>query len=82
MAQTIIQHLQIILIFAVLYHMMGGLNVSDSNDGKPGWLDSLYYSVIVHTTVGFGDILPVTQTGKLLTCIHALYVMRMGLIED
>ncbi len=33
------------------------------------FLDAFYFSVVTMTTVGFGDVTPITQTGKLLTVL-------------
>ena len=46
-----------------------------------GWsvLDSLYFSVITLTTVGYGDFSPKTPPGKIFTMIYIL--VGLGLIS-
>jgi hypothetical protein len=36
------------------------------------WVDSLYFSVIAVTTVGFGDLAPSTDGSKLFTILYIL----------
>jgi len=36
------------------------------------WVDSLYFSVIAVTTVGFGDITPSTDASKLFTVLYVI----------
>jgi len=36
------------------------------------WIDSLYFSVITLTTVGYGDISPATTVGKVFTMGYVL----------
>jgi voltage-gated potassium channel Kch len=36
-------------------------------------VDSLYFTVITQTTVGYGDIVPVGQTARIVTMIQLLY---------
>jgi hypothetical protein len=36
------------------------------------WVDSVYFSVIAVTTVGFGDITPSTDASKLFTVVYVL----------
>lgn len=33
-------------------------------------VDSLYYSSTIFTAIGIGDVLPLTNTTKLITCIQ------------
>lgn len=35
-----------------------------------GWIDSMYFSVISLTTVGYGDITPITTVGKIFTMFY------------
>jgi voltage-gated potassium channel len=46
-----------------------------------GWsiLDSLYFSIITLTTVGYGDFSPKTSAGKIFTMIYIL--VGLGLIS-
>jgi hypothetical protein len=36
------------------------------------WVDSLYFSVVAVTTVGFGDLTPSTDVSKLFTVAYVL----------
>jgi len=36
------------------------------------WIDSLYFSVIILTTVGYGDLTPETTLGNLFAIVYIL----------
>lgn len=36
------------------------------------WLDALYFSVVILTTVGLGDLAPATDAGKIFTAVYVL----------
>ncbi len=46
----------------VMYHFLEGWN----------WIDSLYFSVITLSTIGYGDFSPATEAGKLFTIFYIL----------
>lgn len=45
---------------------------------KLSWVDSLYFSIVSLTTVGYGDIVPTTTVGKLFVC--AYLIIGIGII--
>ena len=52
----------ILLTGTIVFHFVEGWRI----------LDSLYFSVITLTTVGFGDFTPETDFGKIFTIIYVL----------
>jgi voltage-gated potassium channel Kch len=52
----------LIVVGAVAYRLLEGWS----------WVDSVYFSVIAVTTVGFGDITPSTDASKIFTVIYVL----------
>jgi len=55
-------------IGAVFYHYVEGLK----------WLDAFYFCTITLTTIGYGDISPKTDLGKLFTIPYA--IMGIGIL--
>ena len=51
-----------LLIGTLFYNFVEGWNV----------LDSMYFSVITLTTVGYGDLAPITDAGKIFTSFYVL----------
>jgi voltage-gated potassium channel len=52
----------LLVIGAAFYHNVEGWS----------WIDSFYFSVIALATVGFGDLAPKTDLGKLFTIFYVL----------
>lgn len=57
------------LLSSVVFVLVLGTYVFHSLEGW-SWLDSLYFSVITLTTVGYGDFSPQTDVGKIFTMIY------------
>ena len=63
-------------LFFVLYLTIpGGFreNFNTPND-KTGhsWTDVLYFTTMTHSSIGYGDIYPLTPRARALTTIHAM----------
>ena len=67
---------ELFVIFAFAYlHLPEGSFVSGREPLVLNWLDSLYYSVVVGTTLGFGDIAPLKGGAKALTAVQPLVIL-------
>ena len=52
----------IVLWASVFYHFVEGW----------AWIDSIYFSVVTISTVGFGDFSPETSAGKIFTMFYII----------
>ena len=59
------------VVVVVIFVLLSGMLFYHFAEGWT-WIDSLYFSVTTLTTVGFGDVSPKTDLGKLFTIIYIL----------
>lgn len=59
-------------IFAVSYYFVEGFKIQDKIT-QLGLIDSIYFSVITLTTLGYGDITPVDAGAKALAALQAIF---------
>jgi voltage-gated potassium channel len=57
----------IIIVGTLVYHFVEGWT----------YIDSLYFSVVTLTTIGFGDFAPKTDFGKLFTILYIIVGIGM-----
>ncbi|MCB0769900.1 MAG: two pore domain potassium channel family protein [Flavobacteriales bacterium] len=65
-----LNYLEVVFTFAVLHMAYGHLNVEMEH-----WFDPVYYSFIVTSTIGFGDLYPITPWGKFLVVLQSLFYL-------
>ncbi|NND94183.1 MAG: two pore domain potassium channel family protein [Flavobacteriales bacterium] len=58
----------IITVGTIVYHYTEGWS----------WVDSLYFSVVTLTTIGYGDFSPQTSAGKIFTIFYI--ILGLGMI--
>jgi len=61
----------VLAVFAIEYDLLPHLSEPSTKLSRPV-IDYLYYEIITFTTVGYGDIVPLTAQGKLLSICTAL----------
>lgn len=73
--EHILRVLRLMTTTAIILFLSAGLIYSvevDLNEKLVTFGDAFYYTVVTVTTVGFGDITPVTEPGKLITVLMIL----------
>jgi hypothetical protein len=58
-----------VLLIALGIDLIGGMLAFMWLEGW-SWVDALYFCVVTQATVGFGDIVPTTDAGKLFTVVY------------
>ncbi len=67
-----------IFFYGVLYYLLpAGVYVGGDKATNLSFIDSLYFSTITFTTLGYGDILPISWIGKLLVMSEVLLGFSM-----
>ncbi len=70
-----------LLLFASAYVTMAGTSAASFSSPTLSRTDALYFTVTVFSTVGFGDITPVTQTARLVVTVQMLLdLVALGLV--
>jgi voltage-gated potassium channel len=59
----------LLISLVILVHWLDRGGLSDSHDGSVSFLDVVYFTMISITTTGYGDIVPVSDTARLLEAV-------------
>lgn len=69
--KKLIKQFRLILVASIVYIATGSYFYHLLEGWR--WLDSVYFSVVSLTTVGYGDISPVTDGGKIFTMFYLIF---------
>lgn len=64
---TIIIFITILFLGSYIFHQIEGWR----------YLDSLYFTVVTSTTIGYGDFVPKTDLGKIFTMFYCFFGISM-----
>ena len=65
-----INYLEVVFSFAVIYAAGSYLNAPFRH-----WFDPLYFSFMSTSTIGYGDLFPITPTGKVLVSLQSSFYL-------
>jgi len=71
------------LYFAIFFYVLGGSSFRCGEGLNWSWFTALYYSVVTFTTLGFGDVTPITMPACCMVMAEVIcgYIMLGGLIS-
>lgn len=72
-------HFATIIIFSVLYHVLSKTKmVGDDEDERfNNYGSSLYYTIVTHFTIGYGDISPRSPLLRFLCCTQIVLAFAL-----
>lgn len=68
----IISNLILLVVFAEIYWFVDQQDKDQKHFGFESVLDAYYYTTVTSSSVGFGDILPLTRKARILTTVHIM----------
>ena len=67
-----------LISLVLLLHWIGRDGLKDNLDNQISFIDVLYFTTVTVTTVGYGDIAPITPMGRFIASI--IMIMGYGII--
>jgi len=67
-----IRPLKAVLAFAVTYIIISSLVIFHIEPGFKDFFEALYWATVSLTTVGYGDIVPTTTYGRIVTMVSSI----------
>ena len=69
------------MIFGVVFHVSNDMLKFTSDQIADSWSTPYYYSIVTYTTLGFGDVTPITTTGQIVVAAEVILgYLTLGLL--
>lgn len=65
----------IVVVMAAAYATISSMDADAFTEKNMGAVEALHYAATVHSTVGFGDISPVSTPARLCTAVHSILIV-------
>ncbi|MDR0276509.1 MAG: potassium channel family protein [Paucimonas sp.] len=65
-------YMAVAIIFSALYRLLEHNNPKSFSASFGSWFDAIYFSFVTITTVGYGDIYPVTMPARIMVILEVL----------
>jgi|SaaInlStandDraft_5_1057022.scaffolds.fasta_scaffold05920_4 uncharacterized membrane protein len=73
--ENIISYNLIVIIFMAMVYKYIGKDHFNHNNSLNSFSDYLYYSIITHVSIGYGDISPKTQLARRVVSMHSIIML-------
>ena len=73
-------HIYVVIFFTILYHTLAMCDCAPEDIEAGNFTHigaSLYFTIITHSTVGFGDISPKSSIMRTLCCVQIIIVFLL-----
>tara|TARA_A100001015_G_C14499612_1_gene522474 strand:+ start:53 stop:340 length:288 start_codon:yes stop_codon:yes gene_type:complete len=67
---TLFTHMLLVIIFSGVYYESLSPDDFNGGEGLKNYSDYLYFTIVTHASVGYGDISPKTKKAKILVSTH------------
>lgn len=71
LVSSIVSNILVVILFAELYWILDQ-DDEEEHFGFDSYVDAYYFSVVTSSSVGYGDLLPLTKKAKVLNMVHIL----------
>jgi voltage-gated potassium channel Kch len=76
-SKIFLYNILLVIIFAAIYYIVDHSVDYKTHNKKLSLIDSLYFSIVTQTTLGFGDIVPTHSLTRIIVIIQCLCIMGL-----